>query len=68
MQNGWEIHGEAELAAETALDSDELRSIVLWKMENYTAEEIAEKLGCVERTVERKLALVRTIWSQELPA
>ena len=43
----------------------ELRSIAVWKMEGYSNEEVAAKLGCVPRTVERKLGLIRTLWSQE---
>src|SRR5262245_31923229 len=35
------------------LGDDELRSVALWKMEGYTTDEIAAKLGCVPRTVER---------------
>jgi DNA-directed RNA polymerase specialized sigma24 family protein len=45
-----------------------LRSIALWKMEGYTNKEIAAKLGFVERTVERKLRLIRSLWEQELAA
>jgi DNA-directed RNA polymerase specialized sigma24 family protein len=40
-----------------------LRSVALWKMEGYTNREIAERLGCVEHTVERKLRAIRQIWS-----
>jgi DNA-directed RNA polymerase specialized sigma24 family protein len=47
------------------LDSPELRTIALWKMEEYTNEEIAAKLGCVPRTVQRKLQLIRDTWMQE---
>jgi DNA-directed RNA polymerase specialized sigma24 family protein len=47
------------------LGNDELRSIALWKMEGYTNEEIAAKLGCVPRTVERKLAVIRGLWQEE---
>ena len=47
------------------LDDPELRSVALWKMEGYTNEEIAERLACVPRTVERKLKLIRCLlWSQ----
>jgi DNA-directed RNA polymerase specialized sigma24 family protein len=47
------------------LDDPELREIALWKMEGYTNEEIAERLGVVGRTVERKLRLIRAIvWSR----
>jgi DNA-directed RNA polymerase specialized sigma24 family protein len=42
-----------------------LRAVALWKMEGYTNREIADKLGCVEQTVERKLRAIRLIWSKE---
>lgn len=48
------------------LGDDTLRSVAVWKMEGYTNEEIAGKLRCVPRTVERKLRLIRTIWESEL--
>jgi DNA-directed RNA polymerase specialized sigma24 family protein len=48
-----------------SLDDDTLRQVALWKLEGYTADEIAAKLGCVPRTVERKLRLIRTRWLQE---
>jgi DNA-binding CsgD family transcriptional regulator len=35
-------------------------------MEGYTTEEIAAKLGYVPRTIERKLRLIRAIWTREL--
>jgi DNA-directed RNA polymerase specialized sigma24 family protein len=41
-----------------------LREIALLKMEGYSASEIALKLGCSKRKVERKVELIRTIWSQ----
>src|SRR3712207_862535 len=37
------------------LGEDTLRPVALWKMEGYTNDEIAAKLGCVPQTVERKL-------------
>jgi DNA-directed RNA polymerase specialized sigma24 family protein len=42
-----------------------LRAIAVWKMEGYTTEEIAAKLGCVPRTVERKLRVIRKLWGDE---
>ena len=42
-------------------DSD-LRRIALWKLEGYTNAEIATKLDCMVRTVERKLERIRTYW------
>jgi RNA polymerase sigma factor (sigma-70 family) len=44
------------------LQDDVLRQVAQWKMENYTDEEIAQKLGCVTRTVERKLCVIRNTW------
>jgi DNA-directed RNA polymerase specialized sigma24 family protein len=48
------------------LGEEELRSIALWKLEGYTNEEIAAKLGCVRLTVQRKLRLIRDIWAKEV--
>jgi DNA-directed RNA polymerase specialized sigma24 family protein len=64
-----------ELAAQVAeecrrllnrLDDPTLRSVALWKMEGYSTDEIAGKLQCVPRTVERKLRVIRSLWSQEI--
>lgn len=48
------------------LPSKELRQIALWKLEGYTNKEIAQRLGCIPETVERKLRGIRAIWSKEL--
>jgi DNA-directed RNA polymerase specialized sigma24 family protein len=48
-----------------SLGNVQLRSIAVWKWEGYTNEEIATMLGCKVRTVERKLNLIRKIWSEE---
>ena len=47
------------------LGDEGLRSVALWKMEGYTVEEIAARLGCVPRTVERKLRAIRELWGEE---
>jgi DNA-directed RNA polymerase specialized sigma24 family protein len=47
------------------LDSPELRSVALLKVEGFGNEEIAGQLGCGLRTVERRLRLIRSIWEQE---
>jgi DNA-directed RNA polymerase specialized sigma24 family protein len=49
------------------LSEGDLRDIAVWKMEGYSNEEVAAKLGCVPRTVERKVALIRTLWEQLAP-
>jgi DNA-directed RNA polymerase specialized sigma24 family protein len=48
------------------LGDDSLRSVALAKMEGYTNKQIADRLGCIEQTVERKLRSIRKIWSTEL--
>ena len=47
------------------LGDDSLRSVALAKLEGYTNRQIAERLGCIEQTVERKLRSIRKIWSAE---
>jgi DNA-directed RNA polymerase specialized sigma24 family protein len=50
-----------------SLGDSELESVALWRMEGYSVEEIAGQLGCVPRSVKRKLRLIRTIWEEESP-
>ena len=66
-----------ELAAEVSeeyrrlldrLGDPQLQAIALWKVEGYTNEEIAERLGCVVRSVERKLHRIRLAWQEVVPA
>ena len=46
--------------------SDETpKRVAKWTMQGFLNREIAEKLGCQERTVERKLHLIRSIWLRE---
>jgi DNA-directed RNA polymerase specialized sigma24 family protein len=49
----------------TQLEPD-LRQVALAKMEGHSNQEIAGKLECSLRTVERRLYLIRRIWEQEL--
>ena len=46
-----------------ALADPELREIALWRLEGYTNGEIAGRLDCTERSVERKLARIRSLWT-----
>jgi DNA-directed RNA polymerase specialized sigma24 family protein len=46
------------------LGDEGLRSVALWRMEGYTVDEIAARLGCVRRTVERKLRAIRELWGE----
>lgn len=45
------------------LNDATLRAVAVWKMEGYTADEIAAKMGCATRTVGRKLRLIRELWA-----
>jgi DNA-directed RNA polymerase specialized sigma24 family protein len=47
------------------LGSDELAAVALWKMEGYTNDEIAGRLDCAPRSVERKLRIIRRIWDKK---
>jgi DNA-directed RNA polymerase specialized sigma24 family protein len=47
------------------LGDDGLRQVALWRMEGYTNDEIAERLGCARRTVARRLDLIRKLWLAE---
>jgi DNA-directed RNA polymerase specialized sigma24 family protein len=49
------------------LGDADLCKVAVWKMEGYSNKEIAGRLVCVPRTVERKLRLIRTLWGQEEP-
>ncbi len=48
------------------LGDSRLRSVATLKLEGYTNDEIAARIGCVTSTVERKLALIRRLWAGEL--
>ena len=48
------------------LGDSTLQSVATWKLEGYTDAEIAARLGCVTRTVERKLARIRGKWAREM--
>ncbi len=45
-----------------------LRQVAIDTLEGFTTAEIAEKLGCLQRTVQRKLVTIREIWSLEAPS
>jgi DNA-directed RNA polymerase specialized sigma24 family protein len=49
------------------LGDDKLRRVAVLKMEGFTDEEIATKLGCSRRTVVRKLEAIRIVWSGDAP-
>ncbi len=48
------------------LRDDTFRRIALWKLEGYSNREVASMLDVSERTVERKLKLIRSDWEKEV--
>jgi DNA-directed RNA polymerase specialized sigma24 family protein len=48
-----------------SLGADDLRAVALAKLEGHTNAAIADRLGVVERTVERRLGVIRKLWRQE---
>lgn len=60
----WFCARAAELYVEllAGLRDEALRTIAVMKLEGYSTEEIAAKLECSTRTVERKLSLIREQW------
>jgi RNA polymerase sigma factor (sigma-70 family) len=49
------------------LEDPELQTVARYRMEGCTSKEIATALDCTQRTVERRLHLIRDIWEREMP-
>jgi DNA-directed RNA polymerase specialized sigma24 family protein len=47
------------------IDRKEVKLVALLRVEGYTNEEIAQRLGCTRRSVQRRLNLIRNVWSRE---
>ena len=47
-----------------SLPDPALRQIAEWRMAGLTTVEIAQKMGCVGRTVERRIERIRMIWKE----
>ncbi len=47
------------------LRDDSLRQLAVMKMDGYSNDQIAARLGCGLRTVERKLGVIRKRWERE---
>ena len=69
-----QVEPTPEFAAEIAdqvsfllnqLPDDTLREVAILKMEGWTVDEVAAKVGISSRSVKRKLQLIRTLWSDE---
>lgn len=48
------------------LKRDEVKQVAILKVEGNTDEEVAERLGCTRRSVQRRLSLIREVWSREI--
>lgn len=62
-----EFADEFSLSCEHLLGrlNESQRQLAMWKLAGLTNKEIAQKLGCVEEAVRRKVLLIRSIWEQE---
>jgi DNA-directed RNA polymerase specialized sigma24 family protein len=47
------------------LKDDAQRRVAMLKLEDYTNKEIADKMDCSLATIERRLRLIRSTWSNE---
>jgi RNA polymerase sigma factor (sigma-70 family) len=47
------------------LQDDKLKQVAVLKLEGYTNPQIAERMGCTLRTVERKLNRIRSKWEPD---
>jgi DNA-directed RNA polymerase specialized sigma24 family protein len=57
---------ESVQALLATLPDKQLQEIALAKVEGFTNQEVAQKLGCSLATVERRLKMIRLIWEKEL--
>lgn len=48
------------------LPDAELRSIALLKMDGFTNDEVAARVGCASATVTRRLGVIRKLWQRKL--
>ncbi|MEN1678806.1 MAG: ECF-type sigma factor [Planctomycetota bacterium] len=50
-----------------SLGDEELVKVATMRLEGYTTQEIAERLNCSPRTVERRLEAIRRAWADRDP-
>lgn len=50
----------------TTLGKRDVQLVALLRVEGYTNEQIAQQLGCTRRSVQRRINLIRELWSEEL--
>jgi RNA polymerase sigma factor (sigma-70 family) len=61
-----EMREQMEMLLDLLPDAD-FRTIALMRFEGASNQEIAQHLGCSERTIERKLTRIRELWGALLP-
>jgi DNA-directed RNA polymerase specialized sigma24 family protein len=49
------------------LGDPELETVALLRMQGYSVDEVAGRIGLAPRSVKRKLALIRSVWEKETP-
>lgn len=63
-----DIHAELAEACEvllTQLDDEQLKQIAIMRMDGFLVDEIAQRLELSKRAVERRLQLIRQIWTEQ---
>jgi RNA polymerase sigma factor (sigma-70 family) len=60
------LHDSINYLITQRLQSQRTRDVAKLKLEGYSDEEISRRLGCSEKTVRRKTALIRSLWMKEL--
>jgi DNA-directed RNA polymerase specialized sigma24 family protein len=50
------------------LEDEDLRAVVMMKLEGYTIDEMSARMGKAPATIERKLKVVRILWQSDLEA
>ena len=48
-----------------ALDDDQIRQVALLRLDGYSNEEIAARMGCATRTVIRRINAIRETWRRD---
>jgi DNA-directed RNA polymerase specialized sigma24 family protein len=48
------------------LKKRDVQLVALLKVDGYTNEEVANRLGCTRRSVQRRLELIRHIWGEDV--
>ena len=67
LEPGWEVMLQEQCRHLLGiLDDSELENLTLLRLDGYTVGEIAVRLGVSERTVKRRMAMIRKRWEMEV--